>query len=185
MIRRPPRSTLFPYTTLFRSGGHRRHLVRRAGSARGRGAVRPPDRKSTRLNSSHVRTSYAVFCLKKKNGVHLGAILEKLRLIEHDLLLRNLLLVMSDVTLKLLELLRRAAAVFLFFLMLRRPPRSTLFPYTTLFRSRRNRRSGWPWRTCRTCGPWRSGRRGEIGRHTSELQSRPHLVCRLLLEKKK
>src|SRR5574342_937467 len=64
MIRRPPRSTLFPYTTLFRSrrkssapaANHRRAL---AGCGRG-------DRKSTRLNSSHHRISYAVFCLKKK-----------------------------------------------------------------------------------------------------------------------
>src|SRR5215208_2218764 len=69
MIRRPPRSTRFPYTTLFRSCGAR-------GGARGPrpGAARraPPsgapstDRKSTRLNSSHVAISYAVFCLKKK-----------------------------------------------------------------------------------------------------------------------
>src|SRR5215510_15465092 len=63
MIRRPPRSTLFPYTTLFRSGppGYRRH--RGAAPRRRRTAV---DRKSTRLNSSHVAISYAVFCLKKK-----------------------------------------------------------------------------------------------------------------------
>src|SRR2546422_5484455 len=92
MIRRPPRSTLFPYTTLFRSvQPHTRH---RAGRVRGRGchhlhgakrlrrglpgerppSTRPPqrrerdgDRKSTRLNSSHGYISYAVFCLKKKN----------------------------------------------------------------------------------------------------------------------
>src|SRR5215813_13417136 len=64
MIRRPPRSTLFPYTTLFRSRG-RLHVGPRAWSgATARG--RPEDRKSTRLNSSHVRISYAVFCLKKK-----------------------------------------------------------------------------------------------------------------------
>src|SRR2546426_7603459 len=85
MIRRPPRSTLFPYTTLFRS-----HLLRAAGqrdgcsAAGGRGegsaragqdrrrdrhpegAARQQDRKSTRLNSSHLVISYAVFCLKKK-----------------------------------------------------------------------------------------------------------------------
>src|SRR3712207_7418190 len=91
MIRRPPRSTLFPYTTLFRS-------ARRAGPQEPRGRVRRrggrlmfaleveyltgrvaaadfddhdaaewPDRKSTRLNSSHANISYAVFCLKKKN----------------------------------------------------------------------------------------------------------------------
>src|SRR3712207_8613981 len=86
MIRRPPRSTLFPYTTLFRSGsslGHQRHRARgepvlpqsgphpqlggcgrlpRAPAARG-------DRKSTRLNSSHANISYAVFCLKKKKNI--------------------------------------------------------------------------------------------------------------------
>src|SRR3712207_8808302 len=75
MIRRPPRSTLFPYTTLFRSPadvrpppvqggprGRRRALRRdRAADERGR-----RDRKSTRLNSSHANISYAVFCLKKK-----------------------------------------------------------------------------------------------------------------------
>src|SRR3712207_7136323 len=89
MIRRPPRSTLFPYTTLFRSrrraaglphpGGGRRtapplraeRLVRdrrrrRPGEAEGRGPGQRQDRKSTRLNSSHANISYAVFCLKKK-----------------------------------------------------------------------------------------------------------------------
>src|SRR2546422_6930851 len=76
MIRRPPRSTLFPYTTLFRSaqrgrdhgeprppGGGR--AQRRRGS-RGTRHLPPQDRKSTRLNSSHGYISYAVFCLKKK-----------------------------------------------------------------------------------------------------------------------
>src|SRR5256885_11278170 len=98
MIRRPPRSTLFPYTTLFRSGelGVSRHTVTTVygrlvaeGYAEGRAgggsvvasaspvppkgaspatALQPsPDRKSTRLNSSHLVISYAVFCLKKKN----------------------------------------------------------------------------------------------------------------------
>src|SRR2546426_7596780 len=82
MIRRPPRSTLFPYTTLFRSyrdsprrprrqrdavrGSHARAAC--AGHAGARRARRAPaDRKSTRLNSSHLVISYAVFCLKKKN----------------------------------------------------------------------------------------------------------------------
>src|SRR3989442_4419592 len=95
MIRRPPRSTLFPYTTLFRSGGHcpgaggsdfhretegnpplrdRRRIRRRGDFHTSRrhlagDAGRPADRKSTRLNSSHVRISYAVFCLKKKKSV--------------------------------------------------------------------------------------------------------------------
>src|SRR5439155_2303624 len=83
MVRRPPRSTLFPYTTLFRSP---------AAPARRRGCPAPSrspsrsaarDRKSTRLNSSHVAISYAVFCLKKKkqerrhalNAAHLGPFL--------------------------------------------------------------------------------------------------------------
>src|SRR2546422_1856871 len=89
MIRRPPRSTLFPYTTLFRSW--RRRPALRAGDARPRRhrddtGVHPPadrraqadvqtvpperDRKSTRLNSSHGYISYAVFCLKKKKLVY-------------------------------------------------------------------------------------------------------------------
>src|SRR3712207_7251339 len=94
MIRRPPRSTLFPYTTLFRSPGveggpavpreereeRRRGRAQAVGAAQGVIAVRRPagsprfcprrpagaDRKSTRLNSSHANISYAVFCLKKK-----------------------------------------------------------------------------------------------------------------------
>src|SRR2546429_5249012 len=87
MIRRPPRSTLFPYTTLFRSHGRtgyggprtpggdggvgcaagagRRGRADRPGGDRGQGAV-PRDRKSTRLKSSHGYNSYAVFCFKKK-----------------------------------------------------------------------------------------------------------------------
>src|SRR5262245_62718992 len=72
MLRRPPRSTLFPYTTLFRSWLAQRNalvaaapaLLGLAAHARWREAE---DRKSTRLNSSHLGISYAVFCLKKKN----------------------------------------------------------------------------------------------------------------------
>src|ERR1039458_10483460 len=64
MIRRPPRSTLFPYTTLFRSIGRPQRPQLRP---RSRGLVWWSDRKSTRLNSSHLGISYAVFCLKKKN----------------------------------------------------------------------------------------------------------------------
>src|SRR3989304_9215281 len=73
-----------------------------------------------------------------------------------------------------------SSITFFFFLMIRRPPRSTLFPYTTLFRSK----AAWK--------EERDGERAHRGRriirseeHTSELQSRLHLVCRLLLEKKK
>src|SRR3712207_7711071 len=96
MIRRPPRSTLFPYTTLFRSGGllggevfgegnagtrvipleprepviaQVPHAAEVAGDAHGPGQRHgQQDRKSTRLNSSHANISYAVFCLKKKNN---------------------------------------------------------------------------------------------------------------------
>src|SRR6266705_3956474 len=64
MIRRPPRSTLFPYTTLFRS--RRQRAARRLGDRRDHRHHAPRDRKSTRLNSSHRTISYAVFCLKKK-----------------------------------------------------------------------------------------------------------------------
>src|SRR2546422_8359966 len=85
MIRRPPRSTLFPYTTLFRSPGNdgllledqgceclwRLHAVARHGVVSHRHAARRrEDRKSTRLNSSHGYISYAVFCLKKKKKDH-------------------------------------------------------------------------------------------------------------------
>src|SRR5260221_993307 len=75
MIRRPPRSTLFPYTTLFRSVSGRCHVLSPSGLPERHGPRRRPpasrhpesDRKSTRLNSSHTVISYAVFCLKKKN----------------------------------------------------------------------------------------------------------------------
>src|SRR2546430_17136041 len=77
MIRRPPRSTLFPYTTLFRSS-ERPVIMRDIGrkslfwpERAPHGALTPTDRKSTRLNSSHSQISYAVFCLKKKNQ-HVG-----------------------------------------------------------------------------------------------------------------
>src|SRR5438132_7952230 len=67
MIRRPPRSTLFPYTTLFRSvGGDSRRRGRHVHGVRAVEGRRHGDRKSTRLNSSHTVISYAVFCLKKK-----------------------------------------------------------------------------------------------------------------------
>src|SRR5205085_6329266 len=68
MIRRPPRSTLFPYTTLFRSL-EARELDRRA-PCNHQDQARWLDRKSTRLNSSHSQISYAVFCLKKKKTKH-------------------------------------------------------------------------------------------------------------------
>src|SRR3712207_8624734 len=90
MIRRPPRSTLFPYTTLFRSlvverdrtapvdrEGTQRRVWQLPGDPRGRHgdsmSEQPSDRKSTRLNSSHANISYAVFCLKKKKSPRLSS----------------------------------------------------------------------------------------------------------------
>src|SRR2546429_5898130 len=83
MIRRPPRSTLFPYTTLFRSLGRQHdeqqevgrrlvhaHALLRHGRRQARRGARQADRKSTRLNSSHGYISYAVFCLKKKKKIN-------------------------------------------------------------------------------------------------------------------
>src|SRR3712207_7417454 len=85
MIRRPPRSTLFPYTTLFRSEGQvaalaalarlddaliARRMLPQDGLETLRGPATRADRKSTRLNSSHANISYAVFCLKKKRSEH-------------------------------------------------------------------------------------------------------------------
>src|SRR5438874_8858206 len=71
MIRRPPRSTLFPYTTLFRSVEAASRPTSSSGRNDGNSCPRGSrrrDRKSTRLNSSHVEISYAVFCLKKKKN---------------------------------------------------------------------------------------------------------------------
>src|SRR6267378_2947910 len=119
MIRRPPRSTLFLYTTLFRS--------RRRGPSPSRARVPPRrrerrsrlDRKSTRLNSSHVEISYAVFCLKKKKIGHTTRYVQFHR---------------RDDFSSWDEFRSQGSGVELFFLMIRRPPRSTLFPYAALFR---------------------------------------------------
>src|SRR5205807_9412573 len=90
MLRRPPRSTLFPYTTLFRSQASPLERPRRLPTRMARGPTprllrhraRPRadrDRKSTRLNSSHLVISYAVFCLKKKNKKHSERYIEEQR----------------------------------------------------------------------------------------------------------
>src|ERR1017187_7604462 len=126
MIRRPPRSTLFPYTTLFRSV--RIFFFRHAMLAEITGWVRVvlTDRKSTRLNSSHRCISYAVFCLKKKQVLQIlrgpGERAKGRRKQDRG---RG-----DDVGGPW-----SGRVLWLFFLMIRRPPRSTLFPYTTLFRS--------------------------------------------------
>src|SRR5438445_5824894 len=96
MIRRPPRSTLFPYTTLFRSplsrdlSGGRSGVVRPGGPAVWGGGRSPwpgesagGDRKSTRLNSSHANISYAVFCLKKKKKKNIKLSKSNCNIIRH------------------------------------------------------------------------------------------------------
>src|SRR6266511_3314980 len=97
-------------------------------------AHRPGDRKSTRLNSSHVKISYAVFCLKKKKKHNKAA----------DKVINNYTTTTSDEDVFTdpftFDITRQphphlAFVACFFFLMIRRPPRSTLFPYTTLFRS--------------------------------------------------
>src|SRR3954463_5852463 len=134
-------------------------------------SLQETDRKSTRLNSSHTIISYAVFCLKKKNRpralMEIGVRLPRIS---------------SAFPFFAVRLSLSAKIFFFFFLMIRRPPRSTLFPYTTLFRSTA---------TCpkhvseRIRIAHESVRNSRSEEHTSELQSHDNLVCRLLLEKKK
>src|SRR5271163_3579302 len=132
MIRRPPRSTLFPYTTLFRSkirDGGDEGLCRRGTRRDARGAA-AGDRKSTRLNSSHDQISYAVFCLKKK--IALGTLLTS----DQRGYLKAVECSANAVLSSINDIRDFYKIVAFFFLMIRRPPRSTRFPYTTLFRSR-------------------------------------------------
>src|SRR6185295_15407763 len=138
MIRRPPRSTLFPYTTLFRSAGQEK----RANGFRQRVDFldrKGRDRKSTRLNSSHANISYAVFCLKKKKKTTPRGVPKKIQKALKAHSERNssptLVLGPNDFSFCGSTAHRTAYRSIFFFLMIRRPPRSTLFPYTTLFRS--------------------------------------------------
>src|SRR3989304_2600689 len=126
MIRRPPRSTLFPYTTLFRSSANDYPLQHGSliGASRARSSARAEDRKSTRLNSSHGYISYAGFCLKKNvqqrgHGIH-GLLLEAVQRRPRDLPL------LERLDERLLVHRWPAASV---------DENSALFPYPTLFRS--------------------------------------------------
>src|ERR1022692_3206367 len=147
MIRRPPRSTLFPYTTLFRSSTIAINPSKMHPNVLDICFIDPPDRKSTRLNSSHLVISYAVFCLKKKlnsqgfpiNGDY-GTAFIKLSAAGGQLTVGDYFTMFNT----------------FFFLMIRRPPRSTLFPYTTLFRSFPSR-TATRWRN-RHPGPPRTAR---------------------------
>src|SRR6266536_2685365 len=169
MIRRPPRSTLFPYTTLFRS----RCPIRAASSWWSRVRRRPSwrDRKSTRLNSSHEWSSYAVFCLKKKKTrrpdtrrhLHRSSV--------------------GDITCRGIRSRRTTESRFFF------DHTPTTEIYTLSLHDALPISSNSPRATIRTppptttdqLSPSRSTRSEE---HTSELQSRVDLVCRLLLETK-
>src|SRR6266704_718483 len=132
MIRRPPRSTLFPYTTLFRSRPRCHSRTRRRRRAPGKSArtrsSRRRDRKSTRLNSSHGSSSYAGFCLKKKSRGYGSP--RKAHAPCH--LPTGTIHPSTYLAIAFVQMDRCSRT--LFFLMIRRPPRSTLFPYTTLFR---------------------------------------------------
>src|SRR2546422_585278 len=208
MIRRPPRSTLFPYTTLFRSRAihtrafsplpaprsrrHRASVCRCGPARRFRGwAPRPGplDRKSTRLNSSHGYISYAVFCLKKKKTDEIHDV--RTRCQSADIFLVHLLSSFCDLSLLSFFFFNDTATTEIYTLSLHDAlpisrdshsrilpaPRSPVTQTSSVGVSVRARASfSWMGATSR---PSRSEE------HTSELQSRLHLVCRLLLEKKK
>src|SRR3972149_318114 len=149
--------------------------------------ITPEDRKSTRLNSSHSQISYAVFCLKKplklddaqlEQPIHGGGVAASRA--------RRTWSPAVAASRHGRPGLSPGPRVFsCFFLMIRRPPRSPLFPYTTLFRSCPGPRSAFapPGRPPLSGSPERRTR-ARSEEHTSELQSQSNLVCRLLLEKK-
>src|SRR6266852_3462671 len=133
MIRPPPRSTLFPYTTLFRSC--LTDLLRRSHDLvpEDKRQLRlGQDRKSTRLNSSHGSISYAVFFLKKKNNIPVLGCVEA----GDDHFATDMGAEAAGIAgpSQWEEQVRITPELVLFFLVIRRPTRSTLFPYTTLFR---------------------------------------------------
>src|SRR6266436_1763179 len=171
MIRRPPRSTLFPYTTLFRSPARLQRPIWRAARAGWPSRTRSRSEEHTSELQSRLHLVCRLLLEKKKTNCFLSRFNWRLACC-------TVLATGSDA-----ELESSYTSSF-FFLMMRRPPRSTLFPYTTLFRS-----SSLP---AERCARWTTmaaledaAGRPRSEEHTSELQSRLHLVCRLLLEKKK
>src|SRR5215208_4643771 len=153
---------------VFRSSP-RRSSGSRPGSPRSASPRRRTPRRRSEEHTSELQSRGHLVCrllLEKKNK-------GRIRIRRHVVIM--------------VQILFQVRNIIVFFLMIRRPPRSTLFPYTTLFRSRRRtpRRAppGWPAPTRRPV--WRRSARRRSEEHTSELQSRGHLVCRLLLEKKK
>src|SRR3712207_883762 len=206
MIRRPPRSTLFPYTTLFRSTASRR--LRDRGPARvrtrslpafpdlipaaapryafGRTMVgvaqlvehRVVDRKSTRLNSSHANISYAVFCLKKKHMIHCTDVQSS----------SCFCFFFNDTATTEIYTLSLHDALPIYCLQAPTRPRAGASAHTITARFPGPHPCGRP----PVCFRPHHGGCSSAGRapgcrseeHTSELQSRQYLVCRLLLEKK-
>src|SRR6516164_6098458 len=183
MIRRPPRSTLFPYTTLFRSQV-RLGLVELLLHVEQDADVRL---ERSEEHTSELQSQFHLVCrllLEKKKQLGPGLNIyrnttygQNFEYFGEDPFLASRMVVdfVHGVQGEVFS------ACFFFFLMIRRPPRSTLFPYTTLFRS-----PGMPAfeiQRPQLTNRRRPGRRSE--EHTSELQSQFHLVCRLLLEKKK
>src|SRR5467141_942993 len=190
MIRRPPRSTLFPYTTLFRSHAP---LLRPAPPRDGHhDRAHDADGRLPRLRQvrseehtselqSHLKLVCRLLLEKKKNRMYRYSLRSK----SHHKIFS--VRPWPSVTISAGTVYNIKRNMF-FFLMIRQPPRSTLFPYTTLFRSRL-RQVG----TAATLPSSKTGcdirsRAPVYARseeHTSELQSHLNLVCRLLLEKKK
>src|SRR6266571_2215545 len=178
MIRRPPRSTLFPYTTLFRSP-RARCCWRPHIDGAARHAARRSEEHTSELQS-HVNLVCRLLLEKKNRTARMyqpNGIPYQQRCTEH-LCIGNGQVFFGTYYYRSMVV----RLLFFFFLMIRRPPRSTLFPYTTLFRPPHRICTGWP-RCCSPTPPSRASRRSE--EHTSELQSHVNLVCRLLLEKKK
>src|SRR5690349_8235061 len=174
--RPPPGSTLFPYTTLFRSGAVPRPRARRGlrgprTRLRAGGRRAGSDRKSTRLNSSHVEISYAVFCLKKKSQLHYAIVLGQQHPRRFGIDLWRRPAHMGD------AVYREAPTARIYTLSLH----DALPIWGSSPTSRASRTS----RTAYSTSCWRSAGRLRSEEHTSELQSRRDLVCRLLLEKKK
>src|SRR5215813_13090987 len=127
MIRRPPRSTLFPYTTLFRSVDPHVHLTRPPASTEPSWIDRSEEHTSELQSRPHL---VCRLLLEKKKREESGA----LRCGQKTLSTATIPSCPRTITSGLLQIVRDSCFAFFFFLMIRRPPRSTLFPYTTLFR---------------------------------------------------
>src|SRR5215208_6616552 len=182
MIPRPPRSTLFPYTTLFRPvpGLDPDGALRRHGGAGRRRQRRSEEHTSELQSRGHL---VCRLLLEKKKG-NRPCVKRRKRRLQTILLGPRLVRRSRRPRLCRVRTAAWCPSHFFFFLMIRRPPRSTLFPYTTLFRSVDNAMEA----ASEAPQRWVEVSLGLVDRseeHTSELQSRGHLVCRLLLDKKK